>query len=191
MFIKLYKLFSCYWLIFFKILDEPSQKGLKKEEPCTDNLSGPSTSKSLLFEHEGVNISKSDVDQQCINSSEYFESKTDKPTEHNVFYNASLSIESDHSNYSFSENSVDFSPEESLSDNISVDANILLGLYIYCLIFFFFFWKLVTTYYFFVTSITSITICKYFSINFLYCDLIGFFLNRFNKILIVYKRIIN
>lgn len=91
------------------------------------------TSKSLFFEHEGASVSKSDVDQQYINSSKYFVSTPDKLSEHNMSYNTSPSIESDHSNYSFSENSVDFSPEENLSDDISDETNILLGLYIYFL----------------------------------------------------------
>jgi len=64
------------------------------------------------------------LDQQHINESIYFASKSIKTEELNAFINDSPTIESDNSNGSLSENSVNFSPEESLSE----DDTILQGL---------------------------------------------------------------
>jgi len=66
------------------------------------------------------------VDQQNINESIYFASKSIKTQELNMFSNVSPSIESDNSNGSLSENSVNFSPEESLSEDDNI---ILQGLF--------------------------------------------------------------
>jgi len=66
------------------------------------------------------------VDHQNINESIYFISKSMKTQEFNTSSNVSSSIESDNSNGSLSENSVNFSPEESLSEDDNI---ILQGLF--------------------------------------------------------------
>lgn len=91
----------------------------------------PSTSKSLSFPTTEDNLSnnKSDEHQQNMNKSIYFVPKTENTEDCDVFYNdaSPLSIESDYLNTSFSENSVDFSPEESVSNDVK-DYNTILGL---------------------------------------------------------------
>jgi len=75
----------------------------------------PSTSKYPSFQGKEDNVSnkKMYVDQQNINESIYFVSKSRKSEELNL----SPSIESDNSNGSLSENSVNFSPEDSVSED--------------------------------------------------------------------------
>ncbi|KAL5237165.1 hypothetical protein ACI65C_004575 [Semiaphis heraclei] len=108
--------------------DEPSQTNLEKTNPSINHHDIPSTSKSLSFIGKEDNVSNKNintVDQQNINESIYFVSKPIKTQEFNMSSNVSSSIESDNSNGSFSENSVNFSPEESLSeeDNIILQEN--------------------------------------------------------------------
>ncbi|XP_016661395.1 DNA repair protein complementing XP-G cells homolog isoform X2 [Acyrthosiphon pisum] len=108
--------------------DEPSQTKLENKNPSINHHDIPSTSKSSSFLGNEDNISnkKNNIeDQQIINESIYFVSKSIKTQEFNTLSNVSSSIESDNSNGSFSENSVNFSPEESLSedDNIILQEN--------------------------------------------------------------------
>lgn len=114
------------------ILDESSQIKLENNESNINYLDVPSTSKSLAFPMKEDNLSniKSDEGQQNINKSIYFVSKTNITEKCDLFYNASPSIESDHSTGSFSENSVDFSPDDNVSNDVK-DYNTTLGLYIY------------------------------------------------------------
>lgn len=113
------------------ILDGPSQMKLDKKESSVDFLNVPSTSKSLPFFVEDKLSSKSDEKQHTINKSLYFVPKYDKSEECDLFSNSSPSIESDISNGALSENSLDFSSEESLSNDITEDKTMLLGLYIF------------------------------------------------------------
>lgn len=111
--------------MYYLILDEPSQTKLEKKNPSINHQDIPSTSKSPSFLENEDNVSNkknNTVDQQNINESIYFLSKSKNTQESNVFSNVSSSIESDNSNGSLSENSVNFSPEESLSE----DDNIIL-----------------------------------------------------------------
>ncbi|XP_022161036.1 DNA repair protein complementing XP-G cells homolog isoform X2 [Myzus persicae] len=108
--------------------DEPSQTKLENKDPIINHQDIPSTSKSSSFLGNENNVSNKKnniVDQQNINESIYFASESMKTQEFNMFSNVSSSIESDNSNGSFSENSVNFSPEESLSedDNIILQEN--------------------------------------------------------------------
>jgi len=118
------------------ILDEPSELKLENKEPSISLIDIPSTSKSILSFKESNSSNKMfNENQQDINESSYFRSKFNK-TGDDVFYNTSPSIESDISNGSFSENSVDFSPpdfssEESLSNDVSKNHRMLLGLYVF------------------------------------------------------------
>ncbi|KAL4103452.1 hypothetical protein QTP88_018829 [Uroleucon formosanum] len=100
--------------------DEPSQTKLENKNPSINHQDIPSTSKSPSFLENEDNVSNkknNTVDQQNINESIYFPSKSMNTQEFNT-----SSIESDNSNGSLSENSVNFSPEESLSE----DDNIIL-----------------------------------------------------------------
>lgn len=111
--------------MYYFILDEPSQTKLENKDPIINHQDIPSTSKSSSFLGNENNVSNKKnniVDQQNINESIYFASESMKTQEFNMFSNVSSSIESDNSNGSFSENSVNFSPEESLSE----DDNIIL-----------------------------------------------------------------
>lgn len=90
---------------------------MEERKSGIDNLHIPSTSKSLS-PIKDVNFSNNNsvFDQQYSTSSIYFEPKTDFKK---MFENSPEYHPSDHSNGSFSENSLDFSSEESLSeDNI-------------------------------------------------------------------------
>jgi len=115
------------------ILDEPNELKLENKEPSISFQDIPSTSKSISpFKEKNSSNKMSNENQQDINKSLYFMSKSNK-TGDDVFYNTSPSIESDISNGSFSENSVDFSPpefssEENLSNDASKDYRMLLGL---------------------------------------------------------------
>jgi len=102
---------------------------LENTNPSINHHDIPSTSKSSSFLGKEDNVSNKNiniVDQQNINESIYFVSKPIKTQEFNISSNVSSSIESDNSNDSFSENSVDFSPEESLSEEDNI---ILQGLF--------------------------------------------------------------
>lgn len=100
------------------MLDESSQTKKENKNSIINPQDIPSTSKAFPFQENEDNISKRiSVDQQHINESIYFASKSLKTEELNVFNNDSPTIESDNSNDSFSENSVNFSPEESLSED--------------------------------------------------------------------------
>lgn len=106
--------------MYYLILDEPSQTKLENKNPSINHQDIPSTSKSPSFLENEDNVSNkknNTVDQQNINESIYFPSKSMNTQEFNT-----SSIESDNSNGSLSENSVNFSPEESLSE----DDNIIL-----------------------------------------------------------------
>ncbi|XP_060858120.1 DNA excision repair protein ERCC-5 isoform X1 [Metopolophium dirhodum] len=108
--------------------DEPSETKLESKNPSINHHDIPSTSKSPSFLGNEDNVSNKKnniVDQQNINESIYFVSKSIKTQEFKTFSNVSSSIESDNSNGSLSENSVNFSPEESLSedDNIILQEN--------------------------------------------------------------------
>lgn len=99
-------------------IDESSQTKKENRNSIINPQDIPSTSKAFLFQENEDNISKRiSVDQQHINESIYFASKSIKTEELNIFNNDSPTIESDNSNGSFSENSVNFSPEESLSED--------------------------------------------------------------------------
>ncbi|KAE9525179.1 hypothetical protein AGLY_014423 [Aphis glycines] len=99
-------------------IDESSQTKKENKNSIINPQDIPSTSKAFSFQENEDNISKRiSVDQQHINESIYFASKSLKTKELNVFNNDSPTIESDNSNDSFSENSVNFSPEESLSED--------------------------------------------------------------------------
>ncbi|XP_027836268.2 DNA excision repair protein ERCC-5 homolog [Aphis gossypii] len=99
-------------------IDESSQTKKENKNSIINPQDIPSTSKAFPFQENEDNISKRiSVDQQHINESIYFASKSLKTEELNVFNNDSPTIESDNSNDSFSENSVNFSPEESLSED--------------------------------------------------------------------------
>jgi hypothetical protein len=92
---------------------------LEGKKSSVDRLDIPSTSKSLSSIKE-VYFSNNnpDVDQQCSTSSLYFEPKTEY--KNNIEDSPEYHL-SDHSNGSFSENSLEFSSEESLSeDNIGL-----------------------------------------------------------------------
>lgn len=104
---------------------------LDKKEPSIDLLNVPSTSKSIPFIVDDKFSSKSDEKQHTISKSLYFVSKNDKSEECDVFSNSSPSIQSDISNGPLSENSLDFSSEESLSNDITEENTIILGLYIF------------------------------------------------------------
>jgi len=111
--------------LYYLILDEPSQIKLENKNPNINHQDIPSTSKSPSFienEDKVSNKKNNTVDQQNINESIYFLSKSINTQEFNISSNVSSSIESDNSNGSLSENSVNFSPEESLSE----DDNIIL-----------------------------------------------------------------
>lgn len=107
------------WLFLYcLILDESSQTKKENKNAIINPQDIPSTSKTFSFQENEDNISKRiSVDQQHINESIYFASKSIKTEELNIFNNDSPTIESDNSNDSFSENSVNFSPEESLSED--------------------------------------------------------------------------
>lgn len=111
---------------YYLILDEPSQTKIENTIPSINHQDIPSTSKSFLFQEKEDDVSNKRIalDQQHINESIYFASKSIKTEELNAFINDSPTIESDNSNGSLSENSVNFSPEESLSE----DDTILQGL---------------------------------------------------------------
>ncbi|CAH1731205.1 unnamed protein product [Aphis gossypii] len=99
-------------------IDESSQTKKENKNSIINPQDIPSTSKAFPFQENEDNISKRiSVDQQHINESIYFASKSLKTEELNVFNNDWPTIESDNSNDSFSENSVNFSPEESLSED--------------------------------------------------------------------------
>lgn len=111
--------------MYYLILDEPSETKLENKNPSINHHDIPSTSKSPSFLRNEDNVSNKKnniVDQQNINESIYFVSKSIKTQEFKTFSNVSSSIESDNSNGSLSENSVNFSPEENLSE----DDNIIL-----------------------------------------------------------------
>uniref|UniRef100_A0A2H8TPS1 DNA repair protein complementing XP-G cells n=1 Tax=Melanaphis sacchari TaxID=742174 RepID=A0A2H8TPS1_9HEMI len=99
--------------------DEPSQVKIENKSPIINHRDIPSTSKSFSFQEKEDNVSneRNAVDRQHINESIYFASSSTKTEELNVFRSDSPTIESDNSNGSFSENSVNFSPEESLSED--------------------------------------------------------------------------
>lgn len=108
--------FDCF--ILFLILDESSPTKIEEKNPSDDHLNVPSTSKaSLLIKENNISDKKSDVDRQNCNESIYFVSKSLKTEELNVLCDVSPSVEFDNSNDSISENSVNFSPEESLPDD--------------------------------------------------------------------------
>jgi len=89
----------------------------------------PSTSKSTSFLEKEDIVSNKNInilDQQNINESIYFVSKPIKTQEFNISSNVSSSIESDNSNGSLSENSVNFSPEESVSEDDNIKLQGLL-----------------------------------------------------------------
>lgn len=113
--------------VFYFITDEYNQLELKKKESSSVYQSGPSTSKSpsLIVKTDNFSNIKSDDDKQTTNSSIYFMTKTDKIRKDDVFYNSSPSIPSEHSNSSFSENSVDFSSDECLSNDVTKYNNTL------------------------------------------------------------------
>lgn len=100
-------------------IDESSQTKKENRNSIINPQDIPSTSKAFLFQENEDNIisKRISVDQQHINESIYFASKSIKTEELNIFNNDSPTIESDNSNGSFSENSVNFSPEESLSED--------------------------------------------------------------------------
>jgi len=106
-------------ILYYFILDEPSQKKLENTNPSINYHDIPSTSKSFLEKEDNVS-------NKNIHESIYFVSKPTETQESNIFSNVSSSIESDNSNGSLSENSVNFSPEESLSEDDSI---ILQGLF--------------------------------------------------------------
>lgn len=109
----------------FLLLDEPSQVELEKKESTTTNyLDGPSTSKSLsLVKRDNL----FNDEKQTTNNLIYFMDKDDKLEYDDVFYNTSPSVVSNQSHSSFSENSVDFSSDECLSNDVSKN-NMTLGL---------------------------------------------------------------
>lgn len=81
-------------------------------------MGGPSTSKFPAIEtDDNFSHIKSDKDKPSTNNSIYFMTKTDEICEDDVFYNSSPSIQSEQSNSSFSENSVDFSSDDVIEDN--------------------------------------------------------------------------
>ncbi|XP_060847212.1 DNA excision repair protein ERCC-5 isoform X2 [Rhopalosiphum padi] len=102
--------------------DEPSQTKIENTIPSINHQDIPSTSKSFLFQEKEDDVSNKRIalDQQHINESIYFASKSIKTEELNAFINDSPTIESDNSNGSLSENSVNFSPEESLSEDDTI-----------------------------------------------------------------------
>lgn len=120
-----------YLILIHLILDGPSGMKLDKKESTIDLLNVPSTSKSLPFIVDNTFSNKSDEKQHAISKSLYFVSKNDKSEECNLFSNSSPSIESDISNGSLSENSLDFSSEESLSNDITKRDTMMLGMYIF------------------------------------------------------------
>lgn len=120
-----------YLILIHLILDGPSGMKLDKKESTIDLLNVPSTSKSLPFIVDNTFSNKSDEKQHAISKSLYFVSKNDKSEECNLFSNSSPSIESDISNGSLSENSLDFSSEESLSNDITERDTMMLGMYIF------------------------------------------------------------
>lgn len=104
-------------------LDEPNKPESKMRETCNRGLDVPSTSKCTpLIKENEISSNKSSLEQQNITKSIYFASKLNERNEHNV----SPSLESDHSDFSFSDNSLDFSPEETLSND--EDKAIISGL---------------------------------------------------------------
>lgn len=120
-----------YLILINLILDGPSQMKLDKKESTIDLLNVPSTSKSLPFIVDDKFSSKCDEKQYNISKSLYFVSKNDKSEECDLFSNSSSSIESDISNGPLSENSLDFSSEDSLSNDITEGNTMILGLYIF------------------------------------------------------------
>lgn len=78
-------------------------------ESSVDYQNVPSTSKFLSMTHENDLFNKSNEDLTCLN----------KSRENNLFLSVSSSRESDISDGSFSENSVDCLNEESLSHGSS------------------------------------------------------------------------
>lgn len=116
--------FILYWFIF--TLDEPSKIEKEKQESSIAYQDIPSTSKSVsLNKDDELSNDKLDVNQH-INKSIYFESTSYKTEEIDVFRNTSPSIESNHSDCSFSENSLDFSSDENVSENDPVLLGLLL-----------------------------------------------------------------
>lgn len=105
-------------MLIILLSDEPTkQTKLEKKESSIYGLGVPSTSKSLLPIKE-VDLSKPEIDQQFSNSSIYFESKMEFEQLND---NSPENHLSDYSNRSFSENSLEFSSEESSSeDNTSL-----------------------------------------------------------------------
>ncbi|XP_026821295.1 DNA repair protein complementing XP-G cells isoform X2 [Rhopalosiphum maidis] len=102
--------------------DEPSQTKIENTISSINHQDIPSTSKSFLFQEKEDDVSNKRIamNQQQINESIYFASKSIKTEELNTFINDSPTIESDNSNGSLSENSVNFSPEESLSEDDTI-----------------------------------------------------------------------
>lgn len=93
-----------------------------------------------MIKDDELSNDKLDVNQQYITKSIYFESMSTETEKINVFRNTSPTIESNHSDCSFSENSLDFSSDENVSENNSVLLGLLFIVIIFCVFIYYILW---------------------------------------------------